>query len=62
MGQRDNINDYDIQALIDNELEWEQEKHIRAFIEHNSVAKSRYEELKEQKMLLQKWASKEFFQ
>ena len=61
MGQYLPVTDFDIQALIDNELDWEEEKRIRAFIEHNTCAKKRYDELKEQKALIQKWANNKFF-
>lgn len=52
------ITDFDIQALVDNELEWEQEKSIRAYLEVTPEAKRRYEELCRQKRLLQEWWSK----
>ena len=61
MGQHLPVTDLDIQALIDNELEWEEEKRVRAFIANNACAKKRYEELKEQKNLILKWASNSFF-
>jgi len=52
------INDYDIQALIDNELDWEDEKSIRAAIKEDATYTKRYEELKSQKTLLQNWWKK----
>ena len=47
--------DFDIQALIDNELSWEEEKKVRKYLRENVRAKERYLELKKQKELLQKW-------
>ncbi len=61
MGQYLPITDYDIQALIDNELKWEEEKRIRSFINSNPTALKRYTELKEQKTLLLKWANNKLF-
>lgn len=52
------ITDFDIQALVDNELGWEQEKSVRVQLEHDAEAKRRYEELCRQKRLLQEWWSK----
>ena len=49
------ITDYDIQAFIDNELDWEQEKRVMQYIESNYTAKKRYEELLNQKKILQEW-------
>ncbi|GEM_PF-3043870 len=51
------ITDYDLQALIDNELEYEDQKHILDHIEQNPEMKKRYEELKAQKNALQRWYS-----
>lgn len=56
MGSRYNISDFDIQALIDNELTWEREKEVLSYLEHDPQAKRRYNELSRQKTLLQKWA------
>lgn len=49
------ITDYDIQALIDHELSYEDEKEIRGHIESNREAQKRYEGLLQQKRLLQNW-------
>ncbi len=49
--------DYDIQALLDNELSWEDEKRVREFINRNPPVKKRYEELERQKKLLKAWWS-----
>ncbi len=47
--------DYDIQALVDNELTWEDEKKVRDFIGRNPPAQKRYDELERQKNLLKEW-------
>ena len=49
------ITDFEIQALVDNELSWEEEKQVRAYIEASAAARSRYDELVRQKRLLQEW-------
>lgn len=49
------INDYDIQALVDNELDWEDEKRIMSAIQGDPKAVSRLQELQSQKLLLQNW-------
>jgi len=49
------ITDNDIQALIDNELDWEQEKQVRRAINNNSIFTDLYNALKSQKQLLQIW-------
>jgi len=54
-----NITDYDLQALIDNELDWEDQKHVLDHVERNPEAKKRYEELKAQKEALQHWHQSE---
>ncbi|MBI1301930.1 MAG: hypothetical protein GC137_09780 [Alphaproteobacteria bacterium] len=51
------ITDYHIQALIDNELDREQEKSIMQIVQAQACAKKRYEELKRQKKVLQVWAA-----
>jgi hypothetical protein len=50
-----NITDYDIEALIDNELDWEREKEVRRAIKNNSTHLKKYRELLLQKKLVQKW-------
>jgi hypothetical protein len=52
------ITDFDIQALVDNELGWEEEKHVWAYIEAVPDAERRYKELVQQKRLLQQWWTK----
>ena len=49
------ITDYDIQALVDNELEYETAKKIRTRINNSPDACNRYQELIKQKHLLQEW-------
>ena len=49
------VSDMDIQALVDNELTWEDEKRVRAFIASDPKAKARYEMLRRQKLLLKEW-------
>lgn len=55
MGSRYNITDFDIQALVDNELHWEHEKMVLSFLETDSAAQKRYQELCKQKNLLKRW-------
>ncbi len=50
--------DFDIQALADNELSWEDAKEVLLYLETNPSAMKRYKELLEQKDLLKKWAGK----
>lgn len=49
------ISDYDIQAYIDNELNHEKAKTVRAYIEENRHARERYKKLVAQKDLLKSW-------
>jgi anti-sigma factor RsiW len=52
--------DFDIQALIDSQLDWEDEKRIWKEIENNAAMQRRYHELVAQKkLLLQWWASED---
>ncbi|MGB4108032.1 MAG: hypothetical protein WBK55_09610 [Alphaproteobacteria bacterium] len=50
-----NITDFDIQALVDNELSWEKQKAVRARIHADPDLRRRYNELCRQKQLLQEW-------
>ncbi|MAE51110.1 MAG: hypothetical protein CMH27_04810 [Micavibrio sp.] len=61
MGQHLPVTDFDIQALIDHELSQEDEKRVKAFLKTNACAQKRYNDLKEQKALIQKWANNSFF-
>lgn len=49
------ITDQDIQALVDNELDWELEKEIRETIRLNFSYTKRYKEILAQKKLIQQW-------
>lgn len=49
------ISDLDIQALVDNELSWEEEKRVRLHLMQDARAKARFEILKRQKILLNDW-------
>lgn len=49
------INDLDIQALVDNELSWEEEKRVRIHLANDARAKARFEMLRRQRELLQAW-------
>lgn len=51
----DDVTDYDIQSLVDGQLEPEEEKCIWRYIEHNALHMRRYEELVAQKKLLLMW-------
>ncbi len=51
------ITDYDIQALIDSELDWEEEKRVRQHIQDNPQVRERYSALLRQKQLLRTWFS-----
>lgn len=57
MGQRYPVTEYDIQALVDNELDAEFAKHVRAFIAETPKAQEYYNCLMEQKKMLQRWAA-----
>ena len=50
-----NITDWDIQALIDNQLDWEREKIVRKIIFENPSFTKRYNELMMQKKSIQNW-------
>lgn len=49
------VTDYDIQALVDNELEHEDAERVRQHIERSNNARQRYEQLLKQKALLMSW-------
>lgn len=49
------ISDLEIQALVDNELEWEQARHVLNYIDEYPWARRRYDELIRQKQLLRDW-------
>lgn len=52
------ITDYDIQALVDNELTPEEEGRVRRYLNANQYAKKRYLELCRQKEMLHDWWSR----
>jgi anti-sigma factor RsiW len=49
------ITDYDIQALVDNELDPKDAARVRTFIERNPEALKRYKALIHQKEVLSMW-------
>lgn len=49
------INDKDIQAYVDGELSGQDKKDVQNHINRYAFAKKRYEELLEQKAMLQAW-------
>ena len=49
------ITDWDIQAYIDNELSWEQQKQVLKALETNSELRRHYNDFRRQKELLQLW-------
>lgn len=51
----DEVTDYNIQSLVDGQLEPEEEKRIWRYIEQNALHMRRYEELVAQKKLLLMW-------
>lgn len=54
------VTDYDIQALVDDELEEEKASAVRAHLEHNPAAKKRYLDLFAQKNILKIWWQKQW--
>jgi hypothetical protein len=49
------IDDFDIQSLVDSQLDWEEEKRIWREIERSPLLMERYDELVRQKKLLLTW-------
>ena len=49
------ITDYDIQALVDGELDHERSKHVYDEIQKNQAFNKRYKELLSQKKILVRW-------
>lgn len=47
--------DFDIQALVDSQLDWENEKRVWKEIESDPALQRRYNELVSQKKLLLQW-------
>lgn len=52
------ISDHDIQALVDNELGWEEEKLLRQYFSSHPKAHKRYQDLMRQKRLLKAYWEK----
>lgn len=50
-----NISNLDIQALVDNELSWEEEKKVRRYLDAHPGSQKHFESLRNQKKLLQEW-------
>lgn len=55
MGTRHSISDFDIQALIDNELSWEDQKIVQSFIENDHEAQKKFDEFLLQKKKIKAW-------
>lgn len=53
--KQDKITDYDIQALVDNELDSKETNYVLHYIAKEPSALNRYKELIEQKILLNRW-------
>lgn len=51
----DKIPDYAIQALVDDELDWQEEMRIKELLKDDEDARLRYQELMQQKQLLKNW-------
>lgn len=49
------VDDMDIQAFVDGELDWEHSRRVEEHIRMNPEARQRYEELCRQRELLQDW-------
>jgi anti-sigma factor RsiW len=52
-----NLTKYDVQALVDDELPWEEAKIVKQELENNAELTEYYEQLRYQKKLLQNWWS-----
>ncbi len=55
MDVSEHITDYDIQALVDGELAWEDAKRVKDYLRQNRDAQMRYQQLEDQKKALQRW-------
>ncbi len=53
--ERAPLSDFDIQAYIDNELEWERAKEILAQIQADPALEKRYQSLLDLKHKIQDW-------
>lgn len=50
-----NVTDWDLQAYLDNELPWEEQKTILKALENDPHLRQRFNDFRRQKELLQKW-------
>lgn len=55
IGVKESVTEYEIQALVDNQLEWENAKDVLRYIDQNPWAQAYYEQLVRQKKLLKSW-------
>lgn len=55
IGVKENITEFEIEALVDNQLEWEEAKRVLHYINHHPWAQKYYEQLVRQKELLRGW-------
>tara|TARA_B100001989_G_C24513087_1_gene451531 strand:+ start:480 stop:665 length:186 start_codon:yes stop_codon:yes gene_type:complete len=55
MPSKKNISDFDIQALIDGELDLDEEYELLALLENNQAMQQHLEDLLLQKKMLQLW-------
>jgi len=49
------VTDMDIQALVDNQLNWEEEKRVRRHLFQSPDAQKRYDQLRQQKQIMLMW-------
>lgn len=54
------INDYTLQAFVDNELDREEAQRVEAYIRNTPEARKRYEALLSQKIILARWWKSRF--
>tara|TARA_B100000686_G_scaffold352136_1_gene453097 strand:- start:4530 stop:4724 length:195 start_codon:yes stop_codon:yes gene_type:complete len=50
-----NITEQDIEALVDNQLEWEEAKRVLTYINQHEWAQNYYEQIVRQKKILKAW-------
>lgn len=53
----ENITEFDIEALVDSQLDWEREKKVWSVLAHNQMLYEHYKGLVAQKKLLRSWWS-----
>jgi hypothetical protein len=49
------VTEFEVQALIDSQLDWEEEKRVRKELENNPFLRDYYRRMLEQKKLLVLW-------